>query len=104
MRAGLLCGIISCLSICVLGQPYESLKGAVLFEAVEEWHLWKAAHDKSYDSTLEELDKHIVWRSNKAYVDQHNINAKTGFFSYEVQLNHLADLVRVTTVSYLACT
>lgn len=92
MRAGLLCGIISCLSICGLGLGLESLKGAV-FEAVEEWHLWKATHGKSYTSNLEELEKHIVWRSNKAYIEQHNINAKRGIYSYEVKLNHLADLV-----------
>ena len=68
------------------------LKDATL-ETAEEWHLWKTAHDKTYSSNLEELEKHIVWSSNKAYVNQHNINAKNGIYSYEVKLNYLADLV-----------
>lgn len=67
--------------------------GAPVYESLEEWTLWKATHTKSYDSTLEELEHHIVWQSNKAYVDQHNVNAARGVFSYQVKLNHLADLV-----------
>lgn len=89
MKASLLCVILSCLSLCGLGQP---LKAPVL-EAEEEWNLWKSAHEKSYTTTLEELEKHIVWRSNKAYVDQHNLNAEQGVYSYQVKLNHFADLV-----------
>ena len=64
-----------------------------VFEFVEEWNLWKTAHQKQYNSRYEELEKHLVWLSNKAYVEQHNINAKKGFYSYEVKLNHFADMV-----------
>ena len=92
MRTGLICAIISYLSLCGLALPHDKLKD-IVFEAADEWHLWKSTHDKSYSSMLEELEKHIVWRSNKAYIDQHNINAKSGIYSYEVKLNHLADLV-----------
>ena len=72
---------------------YKDFKAPV-FEAVEEWNLWKSFHGKSYTSKYEELEKHIVWQSNKAYVELHNINAKRGFYSYDLKLNHLADLVR----------
>lgn len=70
------------------------LEGEPVYESLEEWTLWKSTHVKSYSSNREELERHIVWQSNRAYVDQHNINAKKGIFSYEIRLNHLADLVR----------
>lgn len=65
-----------------------------MFEHMEEWNLWKTIHNKNYNSHLEELEKHIIWSANKAYIDQHNINAKKNLFSYELKLNHLADLVQ----------
>ena len=64
------------------------------YEALQEWELWKGEHGKRYDSMLEELERHIVWSSNRAFVEQHNINARMGMYSFEVKLNHLADLVR----------
>ena len=68
-------------------------RGSHVYQFVEEWHLWKNAHGKNYDSYHEELEKHMVWLANRAYVEHHNINARTGFYSYEVKLNHFADLV-----------
>lgn len=65
-----------------------------MYESPHEWELWKSIHSKSYGSKLEELEKHIIWHSNKAYVDQHNINAELGVYSYHVKLNHLGDMVR----------
>ncbi len=84
------------LSILGLSLSYEDQKKeGPTFEFVEEWSLWKAVHSKNYASNLEELEKHLVWLSNKVYVENHNINAKKGFYSYEVKLNHLADLVGI---------
>ncbi len=65
-----------------------------VFQHVEEWHSWKTTHGRRYNSHLEELEKHLTWLSNKAFIEQHNINADNGLFSYKMKLNHLADLVR----------
>ena len=32
---------------------------------VNEWFEWKQRHAKSYDSTLEELERHLIWLSNR---------------------------------------
>lgn len=81
------------LVVCSEIKREPQYEGEPVYEALEEWKLWKSRHDRSYSSRLEELERHIVWLSNKAYVEQHNINAKRGVFSYQVRLNHLADLV-----------
>jgi len=58
---------------------------------VEEWTSWKDYHGKSYESEREELEKHIVWLSNKEYVDQHNANSH--IFGFTLALNHMGDMV-----------
>ena len=66
---------------------------APVFQHVEEWHSWKNTHNKRYTSQVEELEKHFVWLSNKALVEQRNVNAELGFYSYKLKLNHFADMV-----------
>lgn len=61
------------------------------FESLEEWNTWKGYHGKSYQSDREEIEKHIVWLSNKEYVDQHNANAH--IFGFNLDLNHMGDMV-----------
>ena len=61
------------------------------FELLEEWNAWKGFHKKTYSSTREEVEKHVVWLSNKEYVDQHNANAH--IFGFTLNLNHLGDMV-----------
>lgn len=92
-----LCGSILCLSILGLVQCSDASECAPhhpVYEAVQEWEVWKATHSKRYDSMREELEKHIVWHSNRVLIEQHNRNTKLGFYSYQVKLNHLGDLVR----------
>lgn len=95
MRLDLLCWVAWCLSVLgvVLCNEGGPLRG--VYEAVQEWEEWKATHSKRYESKREELEKHIVWHSNKAFIQQHNINAGIGIYSYQVKLNHLGDLVRL---------
>ena len=63
----------------------------VRFEHPEEWQLWKTEHGKSYQSQREELERHLVWLSNREYINSHNKNSiKMGF---SLRLNHFADLV-----------
>ena len=38
------------------------------YELKEEWNLWKSKHGKSYESEHMELERHLVWLSNKEYI------------------------------------
>nr|AAF21819.1 silicatein beta [Tethya aurantium] len=61
-----------------------------VFEHHEEWQLWKSQHGKSYRSGLQELERHLVWVSNKEYIDRHNANADV--FGFSLAMNHFGDL------------
>lgn len=71
------------LTVCASGAPK--------YQFAEEWSLWKNEHAKKYESELEELERHLVWLSNKEYIDQHNANAD--LFGFTLAMNHLGDLV-----------
>lgn len=60
------------------------------YEFVEEWNLWKGQHQKKYDSELEDLDKHLVWLSNKKFIELHNANSH--IFGFDLAMNHFGDL------------
>nr|CAQ03433.1 silcatein 2 [Spongilla lacustris]CAQ54052.1 silicatein alpha 4 [Spongilla lacustris] len=66
------------------------LSVAFSYEFVEEWHLWKGQHQKSYTSELEELERHAIWSSNKKYIEEHN--ARSDLFGYTLAMNSLGDL------------
>ena len=61
------------------------------YESVEEWKLWKSTHKKSYQSNKEELERHLVWLSNKEYIEQHN--AYADIFGFTLAMNQFGDLV-----------
>jgi cathepsin L len=61
------------------------------YELREEWNLWKSKHGKSYESEHVELERHLVWLSNKEYIDQHNANSD--IFGFTLAMNHHGDLV-----------
>ena len=58
---------------------------------LEEWQLWKTDHKKSYESQGEELERHLVWLSNREYIIAHNKNAH--IMGYSLHLNQFADWV-----------
>ena len=72
------------------------------YEFVEEWNLWKTQHQKTYGSDLQELDRHLVWLSNKKYIELHNANSH--LFGFNLAMNHFGDMVRRGTFrsSYIA--
>ena len=80
---GCLLLLCSCVSLC-LGAGLEGAR----YQHVEEWKLWKGTHSKSYESSKEDMEKHIVWLSNKEYIEQHNKNAH--IFGFTLAMNHLA--------------
>lgn len=67
------------------------------YEFVEEWKMWKGQHSKSYQSEVEELEKHLVWLCNKKFIEMHNANSHV--FGYTLAMNHFGDLVRLQLVS-----
>ena len=69
---------------------------AAKFEFLEEWEMWKEQHGKGYQSEREELERHLVWLSNKKYIDQHNVNAD--FFGFTLAMNHFGDLVSLLNI------
>ena len=61
------------------------------YQLREEWNLWKSKHGKSYESEHVELERHLVWLSNKEYIDQHNANSH--IFGFTLAMNRHCDLV-----------
>lgn len=61
------------------------------FKYLGEWSNWKLRHAKSYSSSLEELERHLIWLSNKRYIDHHNANSH--IFGFTLAMNHLGDVV-----------
>ena len=64
---------------------------AAKFEFREEWNLWKAQHGKSYNEGREELERHILWLSNRKFIEHHNINAD--IFGFTLAMNKFGDMV-----------
>lgn len=69
----------------------ESLSDPAGREFFEEWHLWKAEHEKSYKDEKEEVERHMVWMSNKKYIEQHNKHADE--LGFTLKMNKFGDLV-----------
>lgn len=68
-------------------------KGVPKFAFVEEWELWKSTHSKQYVSERHELEKHMVWLSNREYILGHNANSH--IFGFTLKMNHFGDMVRM---------
>ena len=82
--------IVQCLVVAVReGTAAEGFDS----ELMEEWELWKNQHGKSYRHRMEELERHIIWASNRKYIEEHNANAD--IFGYTVAMNRFGDLVRL---------
>lgn len=58
-----------------------------------EWKQWKHLHTKCYASNNEELERYVIWQTNKAYVEYHNALADN--FGYTLALNKFGDMVGV---------
>ena len=67
----------------------------------KEWHLWKARHDKKYESPKHELSKHLVWLSNKHYIEEHNKYAD--LLGYGLEMNQFGDLVSTYSTLQVGC-
>lgn len=66
--------------------------GQIKLQYPEEWQIWKTQHGKNYNSQREELDRHLLWLSNREYINTHNKN--THIFGFTLAMNHFGDIVR----------
>ena len=58
-----------------------------------EWSSWKGLHGKRYSSSVQDLERYVVWRSNMAYINYHNSFASN--FGFYLAMNKFGDLVSV---------
>jgi cathepsin L len=57
----------------------------------EQWKLWKGVYNKQY-SDSEEHVRRAIWESNLQKVNDHNIQADLGVYTYWLGMNAYADL------------
>ncbi|NXR07734.1 CATS protein, partial [Semnornis frantzii] len=58
------------------------------------WHLWKKTHGKQYHHEVgEEGQRRLTWEKNLQLVTLHNLEHSLGLHSYQLGMNHLADMV-----------
>ncbi|KAM9309962.1 uncharacterized protein KZ484_025887 [Pholidichthys leucotaenia] len=69
---------------------------AAMFEGQLDvhWELWKKMHKKNYENEVENVRRRAIWEENLMFVTMHNLEVSLGLHSYEVGMNHLADLTR----------
>lgn len=84
-------------NVAILLALFALTAAEVQFQFVEEWQMWKAQHGKSYGSVREELERHLVWLSNREYINAHNNNAHV--FGYTLAMNHFGDIVSLSTAN-----
>ena len=56
-----------------------------------EWWGWRKQHNKHYVNSQEELERYVVWRSNTAYINSHNVYADR--FGFSLAMNKYGDMV-----------
>lgn len=64
---------------------------APVYQLSHEWHLWKTENQKQYINNNEELERHLIWLSNKKYIEGHNANEHV--FGYSLSMNRYGDMV-----------
>ena len=64
---------------------------AAKFEYPQEFQDWKVKYNKVYETKETELERQIIWESNKKFVENHNANSDK--FGFTVAMNEFADLV-----------
>ncbi|NWH68727.1 CATS protein, partial [Geococcyx californianus] len=57
------------------------------------WKLWMEAYNKKYSNEKEEGRRRVTWERNLRLVTLHNLEHSLGLRTYELGMNHLADMV-----------
>uniref|UniRef100_A0A6I8SYB5 Cathepsin propeptide inhibitor domain-containing protein n=1 Tax=Xenopus tropicalis TaxID=8364 RepID=A0A6I8SYB5_XENTR len=81
-------------SLIFLGTVLAAIVKARINPALDNhWLLWKNTHNKDYeDEVLEDLQRRITWEKNLNLVNMHNLEYSMGMHTYELGMNHLADM------------
>ncbi|NWR80478.1 CATS protein, partial [Centropus unirufus] len=79
--------------VVALGQPDLRMN--------RHWKLWKDAHKKVYSNKEEEENRRITWENNLHLVTLHNLEFSLGLTSYELGMNHLADMTSAEVVAMM---
>ncbi|XP_075137246.1 cathepsin S-like [Leptodactylus fuscus] len=79
---------------CILLAAFAavSVNGAINRARDNDWKGWKSIHKKIYDTKNEDLTRRRIWENNYNFVTRHNREYEQGLHSYNVSMNHLADL------------
>lgn len=56
------------------------------------WELWKKVHGKQYNHKKEDVERRLIWEKNLKLVMLHNLEYSLGLHSYDLGMNHLADM------------
>lgn len=56
------------------------------------WDLWKKTYGKQYTEQSEEVTRRFIWEKNLKFVMLHNLEHSMGMHSYDLGMNHLADM------------
>ena len=87
------------LAAAMLLTQFPGTEGRTLPQLSSDWHLWKSTHGKDYSSFREELYRHVIWQSNKRFIEAHNTFNYT--FGYTLAMNQMGDLVSTHVYIYL---
>ncbi|XP_012783585.1 cathepsin S [Ochotona princeps] len=63
------------------------------------WHLWKKTYSKQYKQKNEEAARRLIWEKNLKLVTLHNLEHSMGMHSYDLSMNHLADMTSEEVLS-----
>lgn len=78
-------------SLCALTVITVTSSLSTKVEFPPEWHSWKLQNHKIYSSLNEELERHITWLSNQAYIDAYN--SREHIFGFRLGMNEFGDMV-----------
>lgn len=80
-------------SLIFLGTVLAAIVKARINPALDNhWLLWKNTHNKDYEDEIEDLQRRITWEKNLNLVNMHNLEYSMGMHTYELGMNHLADM------------
>ncbi|XP_009991966.1 PREDICTED: cathepsin S isoform X2 [Chaetura pelagica] len=75
---------VTFLAVVALGHPDPALDW--------HWKLWKKTYGKEYRHEVEEGNRRVIWEKNLRLVTLHNLEQSLGLHSYQLGMNHLADM------------
>ncbi|XP_027717890.1 cathepsin S-like [Vombatus ursinus] len=66
------------------------------------WKLWKKTYGKQYKEQNEEVARRLIWEKNLKFVMLHNLEHSMGLHSYDLSMNHLADMTSEEVASLMS--